>query len=104
VSPSVLPLVSPCYKSISVFGYSLCCYKRRKSRDGGRSTNGRHASLSPHILYMNFDDNEEGIENTVYLGMMGLDSFRCVLAQCQAFNCKLGTVYASLLNSIIKQI
>lgn len=53
---------------------------------------------------MNFDDNEEGIENTVYLGMMGLDSFRCVLAQCQAFNCKLGTVYASLLNSIIKQI
>jgi len=73
VSPSVLPLVSPCYKSISVFGYSLCCYKRRKSRDGGRSTNGRHASLSPHILYMNFDDNEEGIENTMYLGMMGLD-------------------------------
>ncbi len=56
-------------------------------------------------FYMNFDDNEEGIENTVFRhDGIGLDSFCCVLAQCQAFNCKLGTVYASLLNSIIKQI
>jgi len=66
VSPLVLPLVSPCYKINQRLRLFACCYKRRKSRDGGRSTNGRYASLSPHILYMNFDDNEKGIENTVF--------------------------------------
>ncbi len=43
---------------------------------GGRSTIGRLVSFSRHILYMNFDDNEEGIENTLYLGIVELDIIR----------------------------
>lgn len=32
-------------------------------------------------FYMNFDDNEEGIENNLYLGFMELDILHSVLPQ-----------------------